>query len=160
VGLVTIVVLLGYGHRSRAYQDQQPIVDTPARIIAAVATNTPYREEIDKPQPKKKVIHKYSKVATPPKGSNVACSCVTFLRVSGIYMPRTTNGLAKSLPVASAKPSDSGGVVKLNESYAGHVAAYILEGNELVLTEANYIRCKRTSGRRIKVDDPRIMGYI
>ena len=90
------------------------------------------------------------------------CSCVSFLRASGIVFPLTPDGTAKSLswhPEASDTPLSSG-VVVLNESRWGHVAFFVLEGEWLVLNEANYQSCVQTKGRRIHIDDPRILAYL
>ncbi len=46
------------------------------------------------------------------------------------------------------------------EGYYGHVAVIReIRGTDLVLEEANYSRCRKTTGRVLPISSPLIKGY-
>jgi hypothetical protein len=92
-----------------------------------------------------------------PKGTSYACNCVLWAQANGL--PISGYGAAKNYPVTSNIPSISGFVVTYEGAY-GHMARYVLDGEWLVLTEANYRRCRITTGRRLHISSPVIKGYI
>lgn len=105
------------------------------------------------PEPIKKPIGKY-------QGGKRA-QCVVYAReVTGID---SIKGVAKNVPTNSDFPQ-IGGAVKTAEGSVGHIAVIIaIEGNDLVLAEANYRNTATgniTSGRKLPLDSPLIKGYI
>lgn len=90
---------------------------------------------------------------------NYACSCVLWINQTYGTNFKTLDRYARSIPTNSTSPRLSGFVV-LMESSLGHIAHYTLEGQNLVLDEANYETCKVTHGRTIPITDTRIKGYI
>lgn len=135
-------------HTVKAQQLFKPIQDT-TRLTAVIASNSPITF------PKSKVSY------TQPYTGNggVYCSCVTFLRASGISLPRTLNGTARTMPVRTTTPF-IGAVVVTNEGVNGHVAHVDnIVDNYLILNEANYVRCQQTKGRKLHIDSPVIIGY-
>lgn len=84
------------------------------------------------------------------------CSCVSFVKaVTGYNKPV---GMAKNFPINS-KWASIGSVVVTNESPSGHVAIVIgIEGNYLILNEANWLTCQRGK-RKLPIDDPSILGF-
>lgn len=86
------------------------------------------------------------------------CSCVDYVRaVTGIDVG--VIGYARNWPINSQEPR-VGGVVITAESSAGHVAKIIgIEGDDLILDEANYSRCRRTSGRRLNRHNRVVRGF-
>lgn len=96
----------------------------------------------------------------PNLGSYTAiyrCNCVLWAQANGL--PISGYGAAKNYPVNSLVPSASGFVVTY-EGYYGHMAKYVLDGEWLILTEANYKSCQITSGRRLHISSPLIKGYL
>lgn len=91
------------------------------------------------------------------KKAGNACSCVLWAQAQGMALKGY--GAARNYPVSSKTPEAAGFVVTY-ESGLGHMAAYRLEGEWLVMSEANYVRCTVTHGRRLRVDSPLIKGYI
>ena len=90
-----------------------------------------------------------------------ACSCVAFAQSLGLKL--SGYGLAKNYPAPGKIPASSGFVATYESrpgTNTGHLAFYILNGEYLILTEANYVGCRITSGRRLPVNSPLIRGYI
>jgi len=110
--------------------------------------------------PTKEPEIKKSYVKQVSNNVGVMCSCISFLRASGINVPRTLNGRANTLPVTHSIPS-VGDIVVTYESAWGH-AAHVdaIVDNFLILSEANYTPCKSTKGRKLHVDSPVIKGYL
>ncbi len=91
----------------------------------------------------------------PPRSTY--CSCVNYVKALTGF--RTSIGMAKYWPRNSVAAT-VGAVVITNESRYGHVAFIAgIEGNELILSEANYSRCRKTNGRRLNISAPSIIGY-
>lgn len=91
------------------------------------------------------------------KAAGDACNCVRWSQANGLKL--SGYGAAKNYPVSSKFPAASGFVVTY-ESGWGHMAKYVLDGEWLVLSEANYVRCQVTSGRRLHISSPLVKGYI
>jgi surface antigen len=87
------------------------------------------------------------------------CSCVTFAKQrSGINVGSI--GVARNHPINSQTPK-VGGIVVLREGKVGHVAVVIgVENGSIILDEANYVHCHRTTGRTLPLDSPDIRGYF
>lgn len=85
------------------------------------------------------------------------CSCVKFARAfSGIQV----FGDADTLSGNTNFP-EVGAWVLTTESPMHHVAVITgIDGDELILTEANYVECKITQGRKLRIDSPLIKGYV
>ncbi len=96
-------------------------------------------------------------VGSPQTPLNL-CSCVEYvIAVTGIHVGSI--GFARNWPRNSAEPA-VGGVVITRESKAGHVARIIgIEGDDLILDEANYDTCHKTTGRHLNRHSPLIAGY-
>lgn len=97
---------------------------------------------------------------TPPKPKfkpTGACSCVLWVKAQ---VPFTRSvGNARNWPVTSKVPS-VGAVVVTYESRPGHVALVTgIEGDFLILSEANYSRCRVTHGRRLNIHSSLIKGF-
>jgi hypothetical protein len=104
--------------------------------------------------------------SAPPKPrplvhASVYCSCVNYVKALTGFS--TTIGLARNWPINSSTP-EIGGVVITTESRpgtsTGHVA-YIRDVQDgfLILNEANYVSCRQTTGRKLAIDSPLIIGY-
>lgn len=84
-------------------------------------------------------------------------SCVSFVKYKTGF--NQSIGVARNWPL-NAKFGSVGGVIVLNESKAGHVALITgISEFGYVVTEANYISGKVTSGRIIPYDDLSIIGF-
>lgn len=85
------------------------------------------------------------------------CSCVSYIRYKTGYTESV--GLAKYWPHPDLFPTLHG-VVVTNESAIGHVAFIEgFDGNFMILSETNFINCRYTYGRRLKIDSDVITGY-
>lgn len=92
--------------------------------------------------------------------SGLACSCYLW----AVHKTGRTDllgyRLAKNIPVNSDTPT-IGGLVVTYEGWAGHIAIIQdIQGDELILDEANYSRCRVTSGRKLNINNSLIKGYI
>lgn len=88
-----------------------------------------------------------------------SCSCVSYAKFKSKLGIRTLDGFARSIPINSTVPADSGLVITF-ESLYGHVALYRRVGAILILDESNYSHCKVTTGRELPVGSALIKGYI
>lgn len=98
-------------------------------------------------------------VQVAPTNNANLCSCVDYVQaVTGIRIG--VIGFARNWPINSREPR-IGSVVITSESAAGHVARIIgIEGDDLILDEANYSRCRKTTGRRLNKRSGLIRGYF
>jgi len=88
---------------------------------------------------------------------NNYCSCVLHVKVLTGFAEKV--GQAKNWP-SNTSEAHIGGVVITRESSAGHVAKIIdIQDGYLILDEANWIKCSRTVGRRLRIDSKLILGY-
>lgn len=87
-----------------------------------------------------------------------AIQCVPYARqITGNSQIR---GLARNVATNSTTPQ-VGGVVKTKESKSGHVAVITaIEGDYLILSEANYKKNVVTHGRKLSIHSKKIVGYI
>lgn len=88
------------------------------------------------------------------------CSCVS--AINNFYKTdfKTVDGYARSIPVNSKTPAETGFVITY-ESWMGHIAHYYRFGDDLVIDyEANYQHCALSSGRILPIASPLIKGYI
>lgn len=97
---------------------------------------------------------------SPPKakfGPYDVCSCVSYIRwLTGIKFDPIK--YAKNLPI-NAKTPQIGGIVVLNDSFAGHLAEVIqISVDNFTVKEANYYHCA-LSTRIISINAPDIMGF-
>jgi len=90
------------------------------------------------------------------KTTGNACNCILYAQEIGLDV--SGYGAAKNYPVNSQIPAATGFVVTY-ESFLGHAAKYTLQGENLVLQEANYYRCQITSTRILSIYSPLIKGY-
>lgn len=126
------------------------LVDSPLVGDVAVADQL-YQEWLVQQQPKK-VVH-----VTHVAVKTAQCSCVLYAKA--------LTGYTKSIGIARRWTKNSsvpvvGGIVITNESPAGHVAfVAAIDGDTITLDEANYIRCKITTGRKLNINNPIILGY-
>jgi hypothetical protein len=95
---------------------------------------------------------------------NVLCSCVQALNAHFGTNFQTLDGFARSIPINSKTPASMGYVVTYESrpgASTGHIGHYYLEGSEIVVDwEANYEKCKISSGRTLPVGSSLIKGYI
>jgi len=89
--------------------------------------------------------------------SKTYCSCVIYAQSLGLGI--SGYGAARNYPINSLVPAQSG-FVFTHESGYGHVAYYVLQGENLLLQEANYQRCRLTTGRLLPVNSGLIRGYV
>lgn len=129
--------------------DATAVIPTNKVSIASIKSE----ETIKIPEPKTQV-----------KSFNPNCSCVTGLNAHFGTNFKTLDNFARSIPINSKIPADIGYVITYESrpgGQTGHIAHYYLLGNEIVIDwEANYERCKVSSGRRLTVGSPLIKGYI
>lgn len=88
------------------------------------------------------------------------CNCL--LAINTFYKTnfKTTDGYARSIPVNSKTPAETGFVIT-RESWMGHIAHYYKSGDLIVIDyEGNYERCRLSSGRTLPVASRLIKGYI
>ena len=105
------------------------------------------------------VEYSFHKAVTPvPLYRANFCSCVSFIKsITGYTEPV---GLAKNWPVNFRLPAIGEVVVTRENPYTGHVAMIIdIQGNDLILEEANYVHCTHTKGRKLPIDSSLIIGY-
>lgn len=121
------------------------------KVAAAPAPNKPSNFDV--------LYNRYTPSEPKPKPAPTYtyCSCVTFAKALVGFS--TPIGYARYWPRNSQIPQ-VGSVVITSEGPFGHVAVVeSIEGNQLILTEANYAKCRKTSGRRLSIDSPYILGY-
>lgn len=97
------------------------------------------------------------KVFVASDTSEHKCNCVLWAQANGLNI--TGYGAAENYPINSSVPSSSGFVITY-EGTLGHMAKYILSGEYLILTEANFVSCQITTGRLLPITSKLIKGYI
>ncbi len=145
------------------------LTDSPDPIEIVVSESLVEKQEREEreriarlPKPKPKIKPKQIKTVVFSQSTEYSqpanyCSCVNYVK-SRLGMTGSI-GMARNWPTNSKEPH-IGGVVVTYESGAGHVALIIgLEGDNLVLDEANYSRCRHTSGRRLNKHSGVIKGF-
>lgn len=84
-------------------------------------------------------------------------NCVKLAQLKGLKL--NGYGAAKNYPTNSDTPQ-IGGFVKTDESSLGHLAVVIgVTSDSIKIEESNYLKTSLDQ-RTIKLDDPRIVGYI
>ncbi len=101
-------------------------------MIASASPITPESPTINK---KPKQVLSYRKYYKPTG------NCISTVRAAGYYVPRTTDGYARTVKVSSKDlpPEGKPVVIKTAESRLGHVLVAINQGGKLVsLIEGNH----------------------
>jgi hypothetical protein len=122
----------------------------PVRLVQTIEIKTeapPAPEPI--PEPPKPVI----------KPVKYACNCQKYASyITGKYLGGAR--AAKYVQVNSQTPS-IGAIVIFTSGRYGHAAVVVgIEGDQLILLEANNSPCKVTEGRRVDMNRGDIKGYV
>lgn len=160
--MVSILVSFFLGRKSAAQHNNQSIPDI--HPLAALTESVIYKDDPESLKATQTALENWQRdeALKSRKRSYLGynpCSCVSFAKSRTGYNKPVGN--AKNWPVNALFPT-LGSVVVINTGRyePGHVAIIIgFEGNDMILEEANYVNCKYTSGRRLKIDDPSIIGF-
>jgi len=131
----------------------EPLIFSEWSLTEPAYVTRPYYEEFRQAPPKK----------TPPTWTNGTvsngynpCSCVSFAKYKTGYTASVGN--ARNWPVNTT--TQIGAVVVTYESAAGHVGIVTdVQDGYIIISEANYSRCKVTHGRRLPVGSNLIKGF-
>lgn len=93
-----------------------------------------------------------------PVGTFNPCSCISYAKWKTGSPQSEIWGNAWNIQPKYFEPQSEGLV--LTREGKGHIAYYVREGDVLLLSEANYITCKVTNHRQLKINDPVIRGYL
>lgn len=127
-------------------QAEQPV------LLAAEPVKVELPQPIVQPVPLKPIIIK-------PSGYHLRCNCQ---RWASYVTGKSLGGAraAKYVVVNSHTPQ-VGAIVIFTSGWAGHAAIVTaIEGDYIVLHEANNQRCRITSGRRVNMNRTDIKGYV
>lgn len=128
------------------------------RVVAS-REPTPISYSIVESEYEKEIKRKPRKAPQKLPYSTAACSCVQWAYSQTGDGSIRGYGTASRIPALSSDPR-VGSYVLTRESRSGHLAIVTaVVGNQIVLAEANYYRCRVSYGRILDKNDWRIRGY-
>jgi hypothetical protein len=147
-------IKLAHAETENLYEQQDKAV---YQNTSGIPAQSDYEAYLEKESSAKRRSVGNNKSASLATYSGGYCSCIKYAQSIGLGI--SGYGYARNYPVNSHTPAQSGFVLT-RESVYGHIAYYVLQGGNLVLQEANYSKCRLTTGRILPVNSSLIRGYI